>query len=125
MRQLANCLVAAALLSLSCALAAAQPADVVFVNGRVVTVDDRFTVAQAMAVRGERVAAVGSNGEIDKLKGPATRTVDLGGRTVIPGLIDNHAHYMRAAENWHREVRLDGIASRQQALDLIAEKARQ
>src|SRR5262249_13325041 len=63
------------------------------------------------------------NAEIEKHKGPLTRVVDLNRRTVIPGLIDNHAHYMRAAEYWHREVRLDGITSHQEALDLIKHKA--
>jgi len=102
--------------------ASAQTADLVLVNGKIVTVDDRFTVAQAMAVKGERIVAVGSNAEIERLKGPATQVMDLQRRTVIPGLIDNHAHYMRAAEFWHREVRLDGITSHKQALALIAEK---
>ena len=119
-----RCLIAGLLLTLSCALAAAQPADMVLVNGRIVTVDDRFTIAPALALRGERIIAVGSSEEIARLKGPATRVEDLAGRTVIPGLIDNHAHYMRAAEYWHREVRLDGITSRKQALEQIAEKAR-
>jgi imidazolonepropionase-like amidohydrolase len=53
-------------------------------------------IAEALAIRGERIVAVGSNAEIDKHKGPSTRVVDLNHRTVIPGLIDNHAHYMRA-----------------------------
>jgi predicted amidohydrolase YtcJ len=117
-------LLAVLLLTVSCALAAAQPADMVLINGRIVTVDDRFTIAQALALRGERIVAVGSNEEIARLKGPATRVEELAGRTVIPGLIDNHAHYMRAAEYWHREVRLDGIASRKQALEHIADKVR-
>jgi predicted amidohydrolase YtcJ len=51
--------------------------------------------------------------------------VNVGGRTVIPGLIDNHAHFMRAAEYWHREVRLDGVTSHNEALALIKEKAAQ
>jgi predicted amidohydrolase YtcJ len=102
--------------------ASAQTADLVLMNGKIVTVDDRFTIAQALAVKGERVIAVGSNADIEKLKGPATQVVDLQRRSVIPGLIDNHAHYMRAAEYWHREVRLDGITSHKQALDLIREK---
>src|SRR6516225_8621329 len=88
---------------------AQTPADIVLLNGKIVTVDDRFTIAEALAVKGERILAVGSNAEIEKHKGPLTRVVDLNRRTVIPGLIDNHAHYMRAAEYWHREVRLDGI----------------
>ena len=102
---------------------AQTPADIVLLNGKIVTVDDRFTIAEALAVKGERILAVGSNAEIEKHKGPLTRVVDLNRRTVIPGLIDNHAHYMRAAEYWHREVRLDGITSHQEALDLIKHKA--
>jgi predicted amidohydrolase YtcJ len=104
------------------AASAQTPADVVLHNGKIVTVDDRFTIAEALAIRGERIVAVGTNAEIDKHKGPSTRVVDLNRRTVIPGLIDNHAHYMRAAEYWHREVRLDGITSHREALDLMKEK---
>ena len=97
-------------------------ADTVLLGGKIVTVDDRFTIAEALAVKGERIVAVGSTADIEKLKGPATRVVDLNGRTVIPGLIDNHAHFMRAAEYWHREVRLDGVTSHKEALDLIRKK---
>ena len=106
------------------AVANAQTADTILVNGKIITVDDRFTIAEALAVRGERIIAVGSNADIEKLKAPSTRVVDLNRRTVIPGLIDNHAHFMRAAEYWHREVRLDGVTSHKQALELMAEKAR-
>jgi predicted amidohydrolase YtcJ len=102
----------------------AQPADLLLVNGKIITVDDRFTIAQALAIKGERIVAVGSNADIERLKGPATRVIDLERRSVIPGLIDNHAHYMRAAEYWHREVRLDGVASHKQALELIGEKVK-
>jgi len=102
--------------------ASAQTADLVLVNGKVVTVDDRFSIAQAIAIKSERIIAVGSNADIEKRKGPATRTIDLQRRTVIPGLIDNHAHYMRAAEYWHNEVRLDGVTSHKEALSLIREK---
>ena len=107
------------------AAAWAETADLVLTNAKIVTVDDRFTIAEALAVKGERILAVGRVSEIEKLKGPATRTIDLGRRTVIPGLIDNHAHYMRASEYWDREVRLDGVTSHTRALELIAEKVRQ
>ena len=113
---------AAALMAPVAAQAAAD-ADVILHNGKVVAVDDRFTIAQAVAVKGERIIAVGSNTDIRKLAGNGTRVIDLKGRTVIPGLIDNHAHFMRAAEYWHQEVRLDGVTSRQQALAVIARKA--
>src|SRR6476646_6632626 len=103
----------------------AQSADTVLINGKIITVDDQFKTMQALAIQGGRIVATGGNDEIQKLKGPATRLIDLQGRTVIPGLIDNHAHYMRAAEYWHREVRLDGVTSRKLALDLMREKARE
>src|SRR4029453_15761779 len=66
-----------------------SPADVIISNGKIITVDERFTIAQAVAVRGDRIVAVGSDAEIAKLAGPATRRIDLRGRAVIPGLIDN------------------------------------
>jgi predicted amidohydrolase YtcJ len=101
-------------------IAHAQTADTVLVNGKIVTVDDRFTIAEALAVRGGRIVAVGSITDIDKLKGPQTRVIDLGRRTVIPGLIDNHSHWVRAAE--HDELRFDGVTSRQQALKMLADR---
>jgi predicted amidohydrolase YtcJ len=104
------------------AVASAQTADTVLVNGKIVTVDDRFTIAQALAIRGERIVKVGTTTEIDALKGPQTRVIDLAGRTVIPGLIDNHAHWIRAAE--HDELRFDGVTLRQQALKMLADRVR-
>jgi predicted amidohydrolase YtcJ len=100
--------------------ARAQAPETILVNGKVVTVDDRFTIAQALAVKGGRIAKVGTTTEIEALKGPSTRVIDLRGRTVIPGLIDNHAHWVRAAE--HDELRFDGVTSRQLALELLAER---
>ena len=99
-------------------------ADVLLLNGKIVTVDDQFTLAEALAIKGERIVGVGRSADMEKLKGPNTQTVDLRGRTVIPGLIDNHAHFIRAAEHWHQEVRLDGVTSRQQALKMLTEAVR-
>jgi predicted amidohydrolase YtcJ len=124
-KRFAACCTCALLAGTCLAAAAAEQADLILRNGKVVTVDDRFTMTQAIAIKGERVLATGRNADIAKLAGPATQTIDLKGKTVIPGLIDNHAHFMRAAEYWHREVRLDGVTSRQRALDMIAAKAKQ
>ena len=85
--------------------------------------DNRFTIAQAVAIRGDRFVAVGTNQDITRLAGPGTRRIDLGGKAVIPGLIDAHAHLMRAAETWAIEVRLDGVDSRKKALDMVRAKA--
>jgi len=114
--------VAIALLTGLGTAALAQPADTILVNGKIVTVDERFTIAETLAIRGNRVVAVGSAADTDKLKGPQTRVIDLNRRTVIPGLIDNHAHWVRAAE--HDELRFDGITSRRRALELLAERVR-
>ncbi len=109
-----------ALLAGSAIAARAQTPDLVMLNGKIVTVDDRFTVAQALAIRGQRIVKVGTTAEIDGLKGPATRVIDLAGRTVIPGLIDNHAHWVRAAE--HNELRFDGVTSRARALEMLTQR---
>jgi predicted amidohydrolase YtcJ len=99
--------------------AQAPPADLILTNGRIVTVDDTFAIASAVAIRGERIAAVGATAAIEALAGPATRRIDLRGQTVIPGLIDNHMHLLRAGTTWQYEVRWDGIGSRREALDRL------
>lgn len=71
---------------------AATAADLVVVNANVLTVDTRFSKAQAFAVVGGRIAAVGEAASIRARAGPATRVIDAGGRTVIPGLADSHLH---------------------------------
>ncbi len=103
----------------------AQPApvDLVLMNGTIVTADDRFSVAQAVAVSGERVAAVGTTREIAALAGPATRRIDLHGRTVVPGLIDNHIHALRAMTTWPLEVRLEGVYTRRAAVAALLARA--
>lgn len=105
------------------AAAATPAADTVLLNGKVITVDDQFTIATAVAIGGQRIVAVGSNDDIRTLIGDGTRIIDLGGKTVIPGLIDAHSHIMRASEFWKYEVRLDGITSRKEALARLRAKA--
>lgn len=98
--------------------------DMILVNGKVLTVDPSFSVVQAVAVREERIMATGSSAQIARLAGSGTKVIDLKGRTVIPGLIDNHTHAIRAAQYWAREARIDGVTSRKRALEIIAAKAR-
>jgi len=111
-----------ALLSLTASAQGAVTADTVLVNGKIITVDDQFNMAQAVAIKGTRILAVGTSDAVQKLSGPNTRIIDLKGRTVIPGLIDNHSHWIRAAE--HDELRLDGVTSRAQAIRMIEERVR-
>jgi len=101
-----------------------QAPDLILSNGKIVTVDDRFTIAQAVAIRGDRIVAVGANQEIDRLAGPNTRRIDLQGRAVIPGLIDNHMHLLRAATTWLREIRFDGVESRKVAIEMLRARAK-
>ena len=87
MRVLLTALVSALTLA-----AQTRPADAIYINGKVVTVDPRFSIVEAFAVTGEKFSAVGKTAEIRKLAGPNTRIIDLGGKTVIPGLEDSHLH---------------------------------
>jgi len=100
------------------------PPDVILTNGKVITVDDRFSIAQAVAVRGDRIVAVGTTADITKLAGPSTRRIDLRGRSVVPGFIDNHAHFQEEGAYWTLELRFDGVDSRAKALELIAAKVK-
>jgi len=101
---------------------AAERADTILLNGKIITVDARFSLAQGLAIRGERIVAVGRNADVLEHQGKGTKVIDLKKQTVIPGLIDNHAHFIRAPE--HDELRLDGVTSRAKALAMLAERVR-
>jgi hypothetical protein len=102
----------------------AQP-DSIYFNGKILKVDAAFTVAEAVSVEGERISAVGKSADLLAKAGASTRKIDLKGRTVIPGLIDNHLHYLRGASRWRFEARIDGVISREAALRIIADKAKE
>ncbi|HND52484.1 MAG TPA: amidohydrolase family protein, partial [Pirellulaceae bacterium] len=69
-----------------------QTPDLILHNGRIATVDNRDSLAQALAIRGDRLLKVGGNAEVLALRGPSTNVVDLNGKFVAPGLIDSHVH---------------------------------
>jgi predicted amidohydrolase YtcJ len=71
---------------------AKETADLVLINGKIATVDKQFTIAQALAVKDGRILRVGSDREVLELKGDGTEVVDLGGKLVLPGLMDSHTH---------------------------------
>jgi predicted amidohydrolase YtcJ len=99
------------------------PAGTILRNGKIVTVDAAFTIAQSVAVAGDRIIAVGPNDAMAAHAGPATRIIDLKGKTVVPGLIDGHAHMDREAL---RSVfpSLGRVRSIRDIQDRIAELAR-
>ena len=70
----------------------AQPADLVLFHGTILTVDGKDSIAEALAVRGGKIVAIGTTQGILRLAGSKTRRIDLNGRTATPGLIDSHAH---------------------------------
>jgi predicted amidohydrolase YtcJ len=76
----------------------AQSADIIIHNAKVLTVDASFSVAEALAIGGNKILAVGTNSEVLKLAGPNTQKIDVKGRTVIPGLINTHQHIHNYAE---------------------------
>jgi len=76
----------------SAAQAASTPPELILYNGKIITVDAGFSLAQAVAISADRFVAVGTNDAVRASAGPATRQLDLGGRSVIPGLMDGHLH---------------------------------
>jgi predicted amidohydrolase YtcJ len=102
-------------------------ADLVLLNGKIVTVDKRDSIAEAVAVKFSRILAVGKNDEIRKLIGETTEVLDLRGRTVIPGLIDTHTHIISKGQSIAAGVlelsEDNGIKSIADIKKRIAEKA--
>src|SRR4051794_19785326 len=78
---------------------AQEKADLVLLGGKVATVDPKRPTAEAVAVRGDRILAVGSNQEIKRLVGDATRVIRLDGRFVMPGFIEGHGHYVSLGQS--------------------------
>ena len=74
-------------------------ADLILLNGKIVTMDSADSTVQALAASGDRIIAVGSNSDVESLSGKDTRTIDLNGRVVLPGFIDTHVHVDCAAVN--------------------------
>ena len=91
-KALALTLTLSMLLGLAPAMAAAETADSVYRNGNIYTVDEAFSTATALAVKGDRLIYVGDEAGVDAYIGSGTKVVDLAGRTVVPGLVEGHMH---------------------------------
>jgi len=101
----------------------AAGADMVLLEGRILTADRDFSVHQALAIKDRRILAIGTDDEIRGLMDKHTEVINLDDKTVIPGLIDNHVHIVRGSRQWHRDVRLTGVHSRAEAKRRIAARA--
>src|SRR6266849_4403358 len=105
---------------------AAQPAagaDLIVCNGRLATQDARRSFAAAVAMRAGRFVAVGTDADIMAYRGDTTQMIDVGGRTVIPGLNDSHIHPIRGGLNYNLELRWDGVPSLADALRMLRAQA--
>jgi len=105
------------------AMAQQRIPDVVYTNGRLWTVDKSKTVAEAVAIAGDRIIAVGSNQEILRLAGEETRRVDLGGKLMLPGFIDNHTHFMSGGFQL-QSVDLRYAKNEEEFIQIIADRAK-
>src|SRR5579872_802211 len=98
--------------------------DLIVHHGKIITVDADFKIVEAMAIKGDRIVAVGSNDTVLALAGANTRLVDLHGKTVLPGLIDSHLHAVPSAmyEFDHPVPDMETIA---EVLSYLKERAQQ
>jgi predicted amidohydrolase YtcJ len=105
-------------------LAIAQTPNLIFYNGKIVTLDLKSSVASAVAIAGDSIVAVGDDKSVRALAGAGTRSVDLAGRTVIPGLIDSHLHAIRAGVTHRSEVDWSTVKTLDEGLAKIAQQAK-
>lgn len=100
-----------------------EHADTILTNGKIITVDKDFSIAEAAAIRNGRFVAVGKNKDILALAGDSTNIIDLKGRTVVPGLIEGHAHPLSASQSEYAEP-IPHIADVKGLLDWIAQQTK-
>jgi predicted amidohydrolase YtcJ len=123
--------VAVVMLVVAVAAVAAQqkPATVerpetILVNGKILSADAKFTIHEALAIRGDRIQAAGTTREIRALADAKTRIIDLGGRTVIPGMTDSHIHAIRAGLSFATEVHWIGAPTIESAVNRLRDASK-
>ncbi|MFC5416779.1 amidohydrolase [Dongia soli] len=93
--------------------------EIIFYHGQVTTLDPANPSANAVAISNGRFTHVGPNDDVIRLAGPKTKLIDLEGRRVLPGLIDNHLHIIRGGLNYNMELRWDGVRTLSDAMDML------
>ncbi|MGE0364033.1 MAG: amidohydrolase family protein, partial [Vicinamibacterales bacterium] len=105
--------------------AQAPAADLILVNGKVITVDAADRIAEALAIAGGRIVAVGSTAEVKARAGASTQVIDLGGRAVTPGLIDTHVHFTEVDALFNVDLSDPAITKMDDVLARVAAKVAQ
>src|SRR6266481_156761 len=98
---------------------ASTAADLILHNGRVTTLDRSNPTATAVAIRDGKFVRVGGDADVLPLAGSGTRVIDLQGRPILPGLIDNHLHIIRGGLNFNMELRWDGVRTLADAMAML------
>lgn len=116
-------LIALLLLSLTANVAAQKKANLIITNAKVITLDDAQPQAQAIAINGDKIVAVGTTAQVLKYKNNKSVVIDAKGKTVIPGLYDSHLHVIRGGRFYNTELRWDGVKTLSRALQMLKEQA--
>jgi predicted amidohydrolase YtcJ len=98
-------------------------ADTVLLHGKILTVDSNETLVQAIGIGRNRIVAIGSDLEVQGYSCPHARVIDLGGRTVIPGLTDAHIHAIRGGQSYRFEAHWNGVPTLAAALEILSDQA--
>ena len=102
---------------------AQNKAGIIVINAKISTLDESNTEAEAVAIAGNKIMAIGTSKEILKLKGRQTRIIDAKGNRVIPGLFDSHLHVIRGGRFYNAELRWDGVSTLKRALEMLREQS--
>ena len=97
-------------------------ADIIIVNGKIITIDQNDSIAEAVACKGEKIIAVGSNEKVKAYAGEKTKVVDLEGKTMTPGFVDTHVHFSSGGRRV-RNVDLRYVRSMEALIEAIKKKA--
>lgn len=110
-------------LALLSAAYAQNKADLIITNAKIITLNDEFPMAEAVAIAGNRIIMVGKSNNVLKLKNARTKLLDAKGKTIIPGIYDSHLHVIRGGRFYNTELRWDGVKTLKRALAMLKEQA--
>ncbi len=114
---------AAQVFGVEAAQAADGKADFIIENAKIITLDPKKPSAEAIAIGGDKILDVGKRRDMERLRGPQTKMIDAGGKSIVPGLNDSHTHFIRGGLTYSQELRWDGVPSLGIALRMLKDQA--